>query len=170
MRYALLVLLLGCTKAEQAKPSQGSSDVAVAPPTKPVAKIRWGCFHSNMPWGNGQQSWTVLYDLDAATVTRDIDETPNTPDGVAPPPITDDAGDGGKHEHTTKPLSPDVVASLRTGAAKVLAKAPYKPEYPVPEGTPCTLELLGAGDASLLRVDKADHKEPDAANAFIQTL
>jgi len=125
-----------------------------------------------MPWCDGQQSWSVTYDLDAATLTRTTDETPNSPDGQhGPPPLPgSDAPDPGKHEKIMKPLGADVVATMRTGAAKVLAGGPYEPEYPVPEGTPCTLEIIGADATILLRVDKASQQKKDAANAFIQTL
>src|SRR5947208_1465034 len=102
MRSAFLVMLLGCSKAEPAKPVTNVSAVvhdaapAVAPHA-PVAKITWGCSHSNMPWGNGQQSQSAVYDLDAKTLTRDNIDRPNTPGNAPPLPDTD----AGTHDHGT---------------------------------------------------------------------
>lgn len=179
MRWLLLVTVAACTKAEDAKPhvtdpQHGSAAIGKQPDrpvSPPTAKITWSCFHSNMPWGDGQQSSSAVYDLDAATATNDTADVPNKPrDAPAPPPGAGAGSDGVKRTHRVSTLAADKVVSLRVAAAKVLAGGPYEAEYPPSEGTSCAVELWSATGVSQFKLDKARQGLPDAVNALIKSL
>lgn len=152
MRTALLLLIViaACDKGEK--------------PKKPIAHgpyvVHYDCFHSDAPFGKGSQYRNQAFDLGAKTYTRQFyektGETPEQPDQPPPPP-------------ETHPLANDHVVKINAAVEKVLRGGPYKPEYPVPEGTPCTL-VINAGDKEVFKIDKAAADEPDAVSELVRTL
>jgi hypothetical protein len=117
-----------------------------------------------MPFGNGSQYWSTVYNLDTASWTSDRTDTPSTKE--EPPPGQENT----KREHTTGAIPPAKVELLRAAVAKVLSSGPYEPEYPGPEGISCHMALAGATGARFLVVDKADRKQKDAVNDLLNAL
>jgi hypothetical protein len=144
------------------------------PPNPPaVAMITFECSHSDMPFGNGSQYSSTVYNLETATWTSDRANTPSTkePEPPPPPPGSKDAPkDRTKREHSTGAIPPAKVALLRAAVAKVLSGGPYEPEYPVPEGISCHLALAAAAAAPFLVVDKANRENKDAVNDLLNAL
>ncbi len=133
-----------------------------------------------MPWGNGSQYQTTVYDLDAATLTHDSTDTPNRKDDApSPPPRLPGAGagsaagsadDGVKRQHSTTKLDPAKIATLRAAVSTVLAGGPYEPEYPPSEGVSCNLSLAAAAGEPFFVIDKAQRSRKDAVNALLNAL
>jgi hypothetical protein len=155
---AALLIVLAAAACDRGKKA--------TPPPKPIAPgpytVRYDCFHSDQPFGNGSQYRNQSFDLGARTYTRQFyeltgDEPP--PDKPEPPPPPPE----------TKPLAAERVAAINAAVEKVLRGGPYKPEYPVPEGTPCTLVIL-SGDRELYKIEKAAADEPDAVSELVRTL
>jgi len=199
MRGSLLIVFLaaGCSKSEApATSARGSTapprvvddaSVTLAPsldsagppavdrrvkvPTNPpvVSRISFVCSHSNMPWGDGYQHQSRVYDLDHATATSDTIDVPNTPKGEPsePPP---GSKDNSKRTHDVAALKPDHVAKLRAAVARVLAGGPYEPEYPVSEGVSCQLELAAATGEPFFTIDKAHRAQEDAVNDLLNAM
>ena len=193
----VLLALVACTKqdAERSKPAvvgqPGSAAIAPPPPPSnsairvpanppPVARITFTCSHSNMPWGNGSQYQSTVYDLDAATVTHDSTDTPNRKDDAPrPPPQLPGSGagsgagsadDGVTQHHSTAKLDPEKVTKLRAAVAAVLAGGPYEPEYPPSEGISCDLALAATTGAPFFVIDKAQRDRKDAVNSLLNAL
>jgi hypothetical protein len=147
---ALLLALAACDKGEK--------------PKKPIVAgpyvVHYDCFHSDAPFGKGSQYRNQAFDLGAKTYTRQFYErsgdTPEQPDQPPPPP-------------ETQPLADDHVTKIHAAVERVLRGGPYKPEYPVPEGTPCTL-VIDAGTKEVFKIDKAAADEPDAVSELVRTL
>jgi hypothetical protein len=145
---ALIVLVAACDRGEK--------------PIKPVPPgpytVRYDCFHSNQPFSKGSQYRNQSFDLGARTYTRQFYELTGeeSTQPELPPP-------------ETRPLAGDRVTSINAAVEKVLRGGPYKPEYPVPEGTPCTL-LISAGPKELFKIEKAEADEPDAVSELVRTL
>ena len=148
LAFVLLVLVAGCDKG--AKPGK--------PITAGPYTVRYDCFHSNEPFGKGSQYRNQSFDLGARTYTRHYYELTGeeSEKPQLPPP-------------ETRPLAGDRVTAINAAVEKVLRGGPYKPEYPVPEGTPCTL-LISAGPQELFKIEKADADEPDAVSELVRTL
>ena len=152
MRTALLLILLAaCDKGEKPKRSIASGPYVV----------HYDCFHSDAPFGTGEQFRNQSFDLGAKTYSRQFYEQSGgdvTHEAPPPPPPPE-----------TKPLADGHVAKINAAVEKVLRGGPYKPEYPVPEGTPCTL-VITKGDQELFKIDKAAADEPDAVSELVRTL
>jgi hypothetical protein len=152
---ALAILLLAAASCDGKK----------ATPSKPITPgpytVRYDCFHSDQPFGKGSQYRNQSFDLGARTYTRQFYELSGEDPGPepAPPPPPPE----------TKPLAADRVTAINAAVEKTLRGGPYKPEYPVPEGTPCTLVIL-AGDKELYKIEKAAADEPDAVSELVRTL
>lgn len=154
MRTALVLVLAlaACDKGEK--------------PKKPIVAgpyvVHYDCFHSDAPFGKGSQYRNQAFDLGAKTYTRQFyersgeTEGSDQPEAPIPPP-------------ETKLLAADRVTAINAAVEKVLRGGPYKPEYPVPEGTPCTL-VISAGTKELFKIDKAAADEPDAVSELVRTL
>lgn len=191
----VVLAFAACTKqeAERSRPAveqPGSAAIAPPPPPNngirvpanppPVARVIFTCSHSNMPWGDGSQYQSSVYDLDAATLTHDSTDTPNRKDGapIAPPPLpgsgagssAGSADDGVKHHHSITKLDPAKVATLRAAVSSVLAGGPYEPEYPPSEGVSCSLSLAAAAADPFFVIDKAQRDRKDAVNALLNAL
>ena len=145
---ALIVLLAACDKG--ARPPK-------AVPPGPYT-VRYDCFHSNEPFAKGSQYRNQSFDLGARTYTRHYYEL--TGEEEEPPKLPDPE---------TRPLAGDRVTAINAAVEKVLRGGPYNPEYPVPEGTPCTL-IISAGPKELFKIEKADAEEPDAVSELVRTL
>ena len=149
---AVLLVLTACDRGEK--------------PKKPIAAgpyvVHYDCFHSDAPFGKGSQYRNQAFDLGARTYTSQFYErsgdveAPDKPEPPIPPPVT-------------KALADDHVVAINAAVEKVLRGGPYKPEYPVPEGTPCTLEIT-ANDKQVFKIDKAAADEPDAVSELVRTL
>ena len=153
MRTALLLIVLAaCDKGEKPKKAKVGGPYVV----------HYDCFHSDAPFGKGSQYRNQAFDLGAKTYTHQFYErsgevdAPDKPEPPIPPP-------------ETKPLADDHVAKINAAVEKVLSGGPYKPEYPVPEGTPCTL-VINAGTKEVFKIDKAAADEPDAVSELVRTL
>jgi hypothetical protein len=141
---ALMITFAACDKG--AKPRQPF-------PAGPYT-VRYACLHKDEPFGNDWQSRDQSFDLGARTFTQQSFERS---DEVPPPP-------------ETRPLAADRVVAINAAVEKVLSGGPYKPEFPVPEGTPCTLTITGPGGKSLFKIEKAAAENPDAVSDLVSTL
>jgi hypothetical protein len=155
MRIAVwIVLVIGCDAG--APPPRTQKAVPAGPYV-----VHYDCFHSDQPFGTGSQYRNVAYDLGAKKVTLVAWETKGNdmaapPPAEAPPPPTPVVSElGAAH-----------VARMEEAVGKVLRGGPYKPEYPVPEGTPCTLRIEAAG-TEVFKLEKADTTEKDAASELV---
>jgi hypothetical protein len=132
-------------------------------PGKPIPPgpytVRYDCFHSDQPFGNGSQYRNQAFDLGARTYTRQFYELTGEPtDESLPIPAPE-----------TRPLAADHATKINAAVEKVLRGGPYKPEYPVPEGTPCTLLIQAAGK-ELFKIEKAAADNPDEVSELVRTL
>jgi len=123
--------------------------------------VAYDCSHSNMPFGKGgwsrstsldlaKRAWTTL----EVTSTGDEDDLP-----VATPPPPP--------RPTVSAASPAVADKIAAAVDKMLAGGPYRSEWPVSEGTPCTLAITTPAGAEVYRIDKAYNVEKDAVNDLI---
>lgn len=150
-----LVAALGCDAGDKkSKPviTVNRSEVVVA----------YECSHSNAPFGPGGSVRNVTFDLGAKTqeVLAYEYEDPTLERPGTPKP---------KHEPVVTSLTDERVREIVGAVTKALQHAPYKPEYPVPEGTPCTLTIRDA-TGERLELEKAYTKEPDAASELVKVL
>ena len=147
------VLALGCDAGAPAPKKTTTKPIAPGPYV-----VHYDCFHSDEPFGHGTQSRNTTYDLGRKTVTLLAWETKG--DELAAPPDQ-------KPSEPPKPVVSELgsahLARLEAAVAKVLSGGPYKPEYPVPEGTPCTL-LVEAAGAEVFKLEK------DAATDLVLAL
>lgn len=132
-------------------------------PGKPIPPgpytVRYDCFHSDQPFGKGSQYRNQAFDLGARTYTRQFYELSGEPEDESLPVPSPE----------THALAADRVTAINAAVEKVLRGGPYKPEYPVPEGTPCTLTIQAAGK-ELIKIEKAAADEPDAVSDLVRTL
>lgn len=152
-----------------APPVAVDADPRMTAVPQPVAPgpyaVAYDCMHSNMPFGKGgwyrnqsadlaNNEWALLEVTDPGD--DDQPPKPNAP----PPPVP---------EPTITPVSVPVSAKLGGAIDRVLAGGPYRAEYPVPEGTPCTLTIRTTGDnaATVFAIEKADTAEHDAVSDLI---
>lgn len=149
-----------------ARPPRSASAVSVPPNPPAVSTVAFDCGHSNMPWGTGSQQSSTVYDLEAGTVTVRTTQTPDAPRGDNP---TDVAGAPRTTASTTQ-VPAAKLAQLRTAVAEVVAGGWYEPEYPVPEGTSCTLSLAGRGSPPFFAIAKANTANGDAVAALVKAL
>jgi hypothetical protein len=154
----VVTVFAGCSAKGSAKDTPDKRDTQQAGPPGPFV-VAYDCSHSNMPFGPG--GWSRSQSANLAThewTLLEITTTTNTPTPTPPPPP----------EPTVKPMSVDVVAKLQHAVDAVLAGGPYKPEYPVPEGTPCTLTIKNADTgATVFTLAKADTALHDAVSDLI---
>ena len=134
MRRALsiVLLLIGCDQGVKKAPHDPDKRV---PPGPYV--IRYDCFHSDQPFGPGNQIRNQSFDLGRkvrTTLAYEYSSDPLPAGASAVPRVPVDA-----------PIADDKVKRLEAAVVKVLSGGPYKPEYPVPEGTPCDLAISAAG-------------------------
>ena len=61
------------------------------------------------------------------------------------------------------------MTAINAAVEKVLRGGPYKPEYPVPEGTPCTL-VIQANGKEVFKLEKAATDNPDDVSELVRTL
>lgn len=160
MRIAVwLVIAIGCD-AGAPTPKKASDTPKTPVPAGPYV-VHYDCFHSDLPFGPGSQHRNLTYDLGIKKVTLlewqtkgEVEELrPDTKPPEPPKPVVTD-------------LSPRHVAALETAVVNVLRGGPYNPEYPVPEGTPCTLRIEASGK-EVFKLEKAYTKEKDAPTALI---
>jgi hypothetical protein len=152
MKAVWLVALVACAHSAEAKPH-------------PIVQtIAYACFHSDQPFGHGQQDRKVAYDLAAATRTETNDNVVNA-DG---PPQEPNAPNKDTHTRVVTKLAPARVDALRTAANEVASGGPYKDEYPVSEGTSCTLTLADPKGAVFFTIVKSDPKIDDAPTRLLK--
>src|SRR5262245_1842460 len=164
-QVSVIVALAGCSKRE-AQPAGDTkpldpSMVAVPKPVPPGPYVvAYDCFHSNQPFGEGSWSKSSSADLGAMQWTwLEVTRTTDDPQPNEPPPP----------QPTTAPVSAASAATLNAAIAKIFAGGPYKNEYAVPEGTPCTLSIT-AGGKKVFQIDKAFTNEKDAVNDLVRTF
>jgi hypothetical protein len=152
MKPLWIVALVACTGAADAKPH-------------PIVQtIAYACFHSDQPFGHGQQDRKVAYDLAAATRTETNDNVVNA-DG---PPLEPGTKTKDTHTRVVTKLAPARVDALRTAANEVASGGPYKEEIPVSEGTSCTLTLADPKGAVFFTIVKSNPKIDDAATRLLK--
>jgi hypothetical protein len=177
MRAALvLVVAFACDAGEKSPPKRTPVPDPVTTQSKDAAQpvkaepyvIHYDCFHSDMPFGDGSQYRNLTVDLGAKTRTLDAweltghenDKPPEPPD-YGPPKV--------EHHPEVSPLGPEWIARIETAVAAVLRGGPFKPEFPVPEGTPCDL-VIELNGKKLFELEKAYTKENDAATRLVEAL
>jgi hypothetical protein len=154
MKAGWLVALVACAHSADAKPH-------------PIVQtIAYACFHSDQPFGHGQQDRRVAYDLEAATRTETNDNVVNA-DGPPPEPGTKNKD---THTRAVTKLAPARVDALRTAANDVASGGPYKEELPVSEGTSCALTLADSKGAVFFTIVKSNPKIDDAATRLVKLL
>lgn len=159
--FAPLAVLAACHG------DRGSPAPRTAPPAGPY-HIRYSCFHSDQPFGPGEQQSELVIDLGAKT--RSLLETSRTDaPGATPPPRVAPPPDAAPVPTVTR-LSDATAAAIASAAQRVLAGGPYKPELPVPEGTSCTLSITQADGAKLFEIDKSRTEQADAVSELVQAL
>jgi hypothetical protein len=140
-----------------------SVDAVKGEPIGPFV-VHYDCFHSNAPFGPGEQYRNLTYDLGARTVATQAWETTDDPTK----PLLDD-----KPKPPPKPvvakLSASHVEAIEAAVAAVLRAGKLEPEYPVPEGTPCTLKIERAGK-EVFSLAKASANKKDAATDLLKAL
>ena len=136
---------------------------AAAHPT--VAIITYRCAHSDAPFSDGHESSLTSVDLAAATRTDETTTVPPGDDKRAP-------GTPSKttNTHVVTKLEAPRVAGFRTAANAVADGGPFKPEYPVPEGTSCALLLAGADKMPFFQIEKSDPHIDDAATRLVKLI
>ncbi len=149
-----------------ARPPRSASAVSVPPNPPAVSTVSFDCGHSNMPWGTGSQTSSTVYDLEAGTVTVRTTQTPDAPRDDRP----SDVAVAPKTTAATTRVPAAKLAQLRTAVAAVVAGGWYEPEYPVPEGTSCTLSLAARGAPPFFALAKANTANGDAAAALVKAL
>lgn len=179
MRRALLLVTVvaacdqGVKKEAVAEPGSGAgsgsavtsgpigvSTVKFVPPGPYV--VRYDCFHSDQPFGPGNQVRNQSFDLGTKLHTLVEYQYSGEPPANGP----DDAS---VHAPVVSPLSDPRVAMLERAAIAVLRGGPFKPEYPVPEGTPCEL-AISAGGTEVFKLEKAGTQEKDAASDLVNAM
>jgi hypothetical protein len=152
-----------------------SVDDVRATPVGPYV-VHYNCFHSNAPFGPGEQYRNTTWDLGAGTVSYQAWETN---EGAAQPDVPEPPQPARKKPAPVAPKLPpkptvskmpaDRVKAAEAAVIEVLRAGELKPEYAVPEGTPCTLQIDTGGKA-IFTLEKAFQKEKDAATALLQAL
>jgi hypothetical protein len=138
---------------------------ADAKPHPVVAAIAYACFHSDAPFSDGRESSKTTIDLVAAARTDDSTTVPPG-DDKRPPSAPSNA----THTHVVTKLDARAVQKLRAASDAVADGGPFKPEYPVPEGTSCVLQLVDAHGAAFVEIEKSDPKIDDAATRLVKLL
>ena len=164
--FALVLVLAACQQksASSETATTSGSGNTTAPKTLPEGPyiIKYDCSHSNQPFGEGGSVSNRSFDLKAGTLTvlaYEYHDPSKLPPGTKEP------------EHTPQvvPLSTQVIAKLDHAAKRVLAGGPYKPEYPVSEGTPCHLSI-DANGKQLFAIDKAYTNQADAVTDLVKAF
>lgn len=160
MKRAIVIAfaLVACDQGAKKSAGTGSATAGKAVPAGPYV-VHFDCFHSDQPFGPGNQVRNASWDLGAKTMSvvayEYNSDAPPAADAVHAPVVT--------------PLPPDKVTQIETAVVAVLKGGPYKPEYPVPEGTPCTLRIT-AGGTEVMKLEKADVQQDDAATDLVKSL
>jgi hypothetical protein len=141
------------------------ASVAEARPHPAIGGIGYTCAHSDMPFSDGHEESRIAIDFAAATRTEDstvvppgdAKRLPNTPSKTT-------------HTHDVTKLDAVRLQRLRVAANAVADGGPFKPEYPVPEGTSCTLQLTDVHGASFVQIEKSNPHIDDAATRLVKLL
>lgn len=173
MKAALLLVAAACQSGgEKPTPTPGSAVVVVAKPDaaapidaavvadampKGPYVVAYDCSHMNAPFGEGGSVYRITYDLGEKTV-----ETLSYSYGK-------EGGTAIKHQPTLRTVAPTRIAQLEAAIQKVLSGGPFKPEYPVPEGTRCYLRIAAHG-ASVFDLEKSNPQLKDPATDLIKLL
>jgi hypothetical protein len=154
MRIACCVVLVAAAACDQGK----KSDKPIRPiPVGPYV-VHYDCFHSNEPFGKGSQYRNATYDLGAKTFSSQAWELKGEVGEPNVPPAP-----------TVTPLDPSRTAQILAAVQEVLRGGPYKPEYPVPEGTPCTLKIVADG-REVFTLEKAATENKDAVSDLLHAF
>jgi len=180
---ALLLIVAACQGGPGKAPAEGSGSavavVVVADAARPDAApmsdaamvdaavadaaaagpyiVAYDCSHMNAPFGEGGAVFRISYDLGAKTAsTLSYEYGKEGPTAI-------------KHVPVVKVLAAEKKATLEAAIGKVLGGGPFKPEYPVPEGTSCFLRIAAAG-AAVFEVEKSNPQLHDAATDLIHLL
>jgi hypothetical protein len=177
MRGALLVVaLIACDSGEKKKPPEGNvtkvtaeGKVTVTPTVIMYGRVEvtYDCHHSNLPWSKGGSVRNMKWDLMAKTLEvvayeyGDPTADPVAPEGQAKPHP--------ERKPVVTPLSEARAKEIGDAVLEAVAGGSYKPEHPVPEGTPCTLTIRDE-QREWLKLEKAYTKQRDAASDLVIVL
>jgi hypothetical protein len=138
--------------------------------------VDYNCFHSDMPWGKGSQTYNLSFDLGRKQISSLSYNDPGHGETAVPAHVEPGQGEPplGQAAPPPKPtiaaLAPARVAEIGGAVDKLLHGGPYREEYPPSEGTACTLKVRVDGAEPFFTLEKASTSEHDAASALVQAL